>query len=327
MKLLIPRGKLPVAVMAFLALAVGCGDDEPGAAGPGTWSTHAPLSLGPRQEMGVAALDGKVYVVGGIDGSRQAVATVEAYDPSTDRWTQRASLPDPMHHVNLAAVGGKLYVVGALSGASFDATGATLVYDPGADAWSPLTSMPSGTERGASGVAVLDDGRIVVAGGLRGGDSVTEASLFDPGTDAWSPLQPLAVARDHLAAANVGGRVYAATGRDDGVLKAALEVLDASTGSWSRRADIPTARGGVAAGALSGRLVVLGGEGNPADSAGIFHQTESYDPSTDSWRTERSMQTGRHGIGAAVVGNRLFVPGGANREGFGAVTTNESFAY
>jgi N-acetylneuraminic acid mutarotase len=323
--LLTPRGKLSALLLLLVALAVGCGDD--GGGGGSGWSTHAPLSLGPRQEMGVAALDGKVYVVGGIDGSRQAIATVEAYDPATDRWTQRASLPNAMHHVNLAAVNGKLYVVGALSGTSFDAIGDTLVYDPGADAWSPLSSMPSGTERGASGVAVLDDGRIVVAGGLRGGDSVTDASVFDPGSDAWSPLQPLAVARDHLAAATVGGRVYAATGRANGALKPALEVLDVANGSWSRRADIPTARGGVAAAALSGRLVVLGGEGNSDDPAGIFHEVESYDPSSDSWRADPPMQTGRHGIGAAVVGDRLYVPGGATREGFGAVTTNESFAF
>ena len=293
--------------------------------GRGAWSTHASLSLGPRQEMGVAAVEGKVYVVGGFDGSGEPVATVEAYDPATDRWTQRASIPSPLHHVNVAGVGGKLYVVGGLTGSSFTASGTTLVYDPALDSWAPLTSMPEASERGASGVAVLD-GRIVVAGGFRGG-SVTDASVFDPQTNAWSPLQPLAVARDHLAAAAVGGRVYAVTGRAGGVLKAALEVLDASNGSWSRRADILTARGGVAAAELSGRLVVLGGEGNRADPAGIFHQAESYDPGTDSWRSEPPMQTGRHGIGAAVVGNRLFVPGGATQEGFGAVAVNESFAY
>jgi N-acetylneuraminic acid mutarotase len=317
-----------LAAMPVLFLAAGCGSDTPAGActtSCGAWSPHAALSLGPRQEMGVATVEGRVYVVGGFDASGQPVATVEAYDPATDRWTQRASLPSPLHHVNLAAVGGKLYVVGGLTGSSFTASGTTLVYDPALDSWSPLTSMLSGTERGASGVAVLD-GRIVVAGGLRG-VSVTDASVFDPQTNAWSPLQPLAVARDHLAAATVGGRVYAVSGRDSGALKAALEVLDAANGSWNRRADIPTARGGIAAAELSGRLVVLGGEGNRADPAGIFHQTESYDPGSDGWRTDAPMQTGRHGIGAAVVGSRLFVPGGATREGFGAAAVNESFAY
>ena len=186
--------------------------------------------------------------------------------------------------------------------------------------------MPGGTERGASGVAVLD-GRI--SGGRRAPGCLGCRCLgfFDPEADAWSPLQPLGVARDHLGAATVGGQVYAVTGRAGGVLKAALEVLDASSGSWSRRADILTARGGVAAAELSGRLVVLGGEGNSADPAGIFHQTESYDPAADGWRSETPMRTGRHGIGAAVVGNRLYVPGGATHEGFGAVAVNESFGY
>ena len=313
-------------VICVLLPASGCGEPDCSCvAAGGTWSTHAPLSLGPRQEMGVAALAGQVFVVGGFDASGQPVATVESYDPTTDRWTPRASLPAPLHHVNLAALNGKLYLVGGLSGSSFTASGTTLVYDPALDSWSPLTSMPGGTERGASGVASLD-GRIVVAGGLRG-VSVTDASVFDPQANTWAPLQPLAVARDHLAAATVGGRVYAVTGRANGVLKAALEVLDATNGTWSRRADIPTARGGVAAAELSGRLVVLGGEGNRADPAGVFHETESYDPASDSWRTDTPMRTGRHGIGAAVLGNRLFVPGGASREGFGAVAVNESFSY
>ena len=314
-----------VALAALVGVS-GCGtDDCMCVQAGGTWSTHAALSLGPRQEMGVAAVDGKVYVVGGFDASGQPVATMESYDPETDRWTARASLPSPLHHVNVAAVGNKLYVVGGLTGSSFTASGATWVYDPALDSWARLASMPAGTERGASGVAVLD-GRIVVAGGLRD-VSVPDASVFDPQTNAWSPLQPLAVARDHLGAATVAGRVYAVTGRAQGVLKAAVEVLDASNGTWSRRADIPTARGGVAVAELAGRLVVMGGEGNAADPAGVFHQTESYDPAADAWRSDTPMRTARHGIGAAVVGSRLYVPGGATQAGFGAVAVNESFAY
>jgi N-acetylneuraminic acid mutarotase len=316
------------AMLVVLSLAAACSEpDCMCVSSSGAWSTQAPLSLGPRQEMGVAAIGGRVYVVGGFDGAGQPIATVESYAVADNRWTQRASLPAPLHHVNLAAVGGKLYVVGALTGTDFAAAGTALVYDPGADAWSPLSSMPVGTERGAAGVAVLDDGRIVVAGGLRGGVSVADASVFDPQTNAWSPLQPLAVARDHLAAGTLDGRVYAVAGRAGGVLKGALEVLDPASGSWSRKADITTARGGCAAAALLGRLVVIGGEGNRADLNGVFHETESYDPTTDRWRTDAPMRTARHGIGAAVLESLLIVPGGATREGFGAVAVNESFQY
>ena len=71
----------------------------------------------------------------------------------------------------------------------------------------------------------------------------------------------------------------------------------------------------------------MGGEGNRADPNGVFHETESYDPATDRWRSDQPMRTPRNGIGAAVVGALLVVPGGATREGFGAVDVNETFGY
>jgi hypothetical protein len=37
------------------------------------------------------------------------------------------------------------------------------------------------------------------------------------------------------------------------------------------------------------------------------------------------MPSPRHGIGAAVVGDRIWVPGGATVQGFGAVTTHDVF--
>jgi N-acetylneuraminic acid mutarotase len=313
-----------VSLALGLAGLSGCSDEAP-APGPGTWSGRASLSLGPRQEMGVASVGGQIYVVGGFDAAGAPVASVEAYDPGEDRWSQRASMPAALHHVNLAAVGDRLYVVGALSGAGFTAVGTTLAYDPAADQWMPLASMPSGTERGASGVAVVGT-RIYVAGGLRG-DSVADFSAYDTATNSWEALPSISVARDHLAAATLQGRVYAVAGRDNGDLRGALEAFDPATGAWTSRAAIPTARGGCAAAELSGRLVVMGGEGNDADLNGIFHQTESYDPATDRWTTNAPMRTGRHGIGAAVVNDVLYVPGGASQAGFGAVAVHEAFVF
>jgi hypothetical protein len=37
------------------------------------------------------------------------------------------------------------------------------------------------------------------------------------------------------------------------------------------------------------------------------------------------MAAPRHGIGAAVLGERIFVPGGAAVQGFGAVDTHQLF--
>jgi N-acetylneuraminic acid mutarotase len=76
---------------------------------------------------------------------------------------------------------------------------------------------------------------------------------------------------------------------------------------------------------VQGCLYVLGGEGNANLPSGVFPQNEVYDPRTDVWETLTPMATPRHGIGAAVLGDRIFVPGGANVQGFGATAAHEAF--
>ncbi|MEL6178218.1 MAG: kelch repeat-containing protein, partial [Myxococcota bacterium] len=131
----------------------------------GTWGTAAPMTVA-RQETSVVAMGGEVWVLGGFDDRGQVVATLEAYNPATNTWRSAADIPTPMHHSNAAAVDGKLVVVGFLVGFGFLPDGRTYMYDPATDTWSERAPMPDGTERGGSGVAVVD-GQIYVVGGLR----------------------------------------------------------------------------------------------------------------------------------------------------------------
>ncbi len=87
---------------------------------------------------------------------------------------------------------------------------------------------------------------------------------------------------------------------------------------------MPASRAGAAAAVLDGRLYVFGGEGNSADATGVFAETESYNPAEDRWNTHPPMHTPRHGTGAAAVGRTIYVPGGADVEGFGAVAVTEA---
>ena len=79
-----------------------------------SWANGAPLPT-PRSEIAGAALNGKIYIIGGFDGRGQATRSVEVYDPIADKWTNAASLPQPLEHTAAASYGNKLYVVGGLS--------------------------------------------------------------------------------------------------------------------------------------------------------------------------------------------------------------------
>ena len=328
-----------LALLSAFAPAAGCSgggggnggddDDDDGSTLPGTWTEAAPLPGGPRQETAVVALDGKVYVLGGFAGDLSIVADVEVFDPATGTWDTAEDLPVPMHHANAAAAGGRVWVTGFLTGLDFAADGRVFSYDPVADAWTEGPPMPAGTERGASGVGA-DGTQIYVTGGLREGIAVADFSvLATAGTSGtWTGLVDFPAGRDHLGAGVIGGIFYAAGGRNGTINGHVPELYawdPASPAAWTARAPMPTSRGGVAAAVLDGELYVIGGEGNPDDPNRVFPQTEAYDPATDTWSELAPMRTPRHGTGAAAVGTRIWVPGGADDDAFAAVDVNESF--
>jgi N-acetylneuraminic acid mutarotase len=302
----------------------GAGGNGAGGSLPSGWSTLAPIAGGPRQENGVAALAGEIYVIGGFDELAQVVADVEAYDPGSDTWRSRAPLPDPRHHPNVAVVGDKLFVVGSLAGNGFAAQGDVYVYDAAGNEWFGGTPMPAGTERGGAAVAVLGD-TIYVAGGYRAG-SVADFSAYDTATGIWEPLPDLPAIRDHLVGFAFDGKIYAVGGRANGIeaVTSRVDVFDPTSGEWSAAAPMPTARGGSMAALAGDHFFVVGGEGNAASASGVFDDVEAFSPADDAWQVLAPMQTPRHGTGAASLGGVLYVPGGATQASFGAVDVNEA---
>lgn len=74
-----------------------------------TWTGIADLPA-PRAAHGMAAIEGKLYVVGGA-GPDSKVLWI--YDPATDRWdAARAALPTQREHLTVTVLDSKLYVAG-----------------------------------------------------------------------------------------------------------------------------------------------------------------------------------------------------------------------
>jgi N-acetylneuraminic acid mutarotase len=293
-------------------------DGTPGA----HWQPRAAVPAA-IQETAAVALDGQVFVLGGFEG---LVVTDKAqiYDVAGDSWSLAPTLPGAVHHANAALVGGTIFVVGDLRTFNFTPTGDVWSFDPAVDAdWVPRPTMPR--PRGASVTGVID-GLVYVAGGLANG-AVDLVDSYDPATETWTPLAPLPAPRDHACGGVIDGILYVAggrTGSPDGP-QPTLYAYDPGTNEWTGRAPMPTGRGGTACGVIDDKLIVVGGEGNDADPSGVFPQTESYDPATDTWTPLEPMLHPRHGMQAAVWNGQLFVPGGADVQAFGAVATHDVF--
>ena len=115
------------------------------AGGAMAWTTAAPLPT-PRNHLGSAVHGGKIYVIGGQhdhDETLVTVPNVDVYDPATDGWTRRASMPRARSHItgSTFVFRDRILVLGG------EIANAALVddvtaYDPATDTWVALTPMP-----------------------------------------------------------------------------------------------------------------------------------------------------------------------------------------
>ena len=287
---------------------------------PGKWVPLAPMPTA-RQEVAVAELNGRVFVIGGFGAGSEAVPTVEVYDPATDRWETRAPLPAPTHHAAAAVIDGRLFVVGGYSGGRVSWTPLRTVYeyDETRNSWS--TRAPLRLARGGLAVATVG-GRLHAVGGS--GDSASAAhEVYEPTPDRWTDAPPMPTARDHLAAVAFQGKLWAIGGRTSfvGTQFTNVEIYDPAANAWSTGPPLPVGRGGLAAAVLGDRVYVFGGEA----PLRIFSANEMYEVAGNRWIGKDPMRTPRHGIGAAAVGNRIYVPGGGTQPGYAATSVNEAY--
>ncbi|KAL0576559.1 hypothetical protein V5O48_005423 [Marasmius crinis-equi] len=289
----------------------------------GTWQNLTSISSGPRQEECVASIGNTIYVVGGItlpppnDTLAPTVALVEAFDTTRNTWRRLADLPITMNHCNIASVSGKLYVLGGLNGqqGAWVRTGRAFEYCPQSDAWTELSSLPEGAERGSSAVGVWGN-QVFLAGGIRTlNDTIATGLVYDTRTKKWSELPDLPEVRDHAGGAVVAGTFYVVGGRLGGRnnVRGTVFAMNLMTKErvWVEKSKMPTPRGGLAAAATDGKIYTFGGEGDlPSIGPVVFNNTEVYDTTTDSWEVFPPMEIPRHGTAASAVEGKIYIPGG-----------------
>jgi N-acetylneuraminic acid mutarotase len=302
---------LGISLFVILVMTLSTAGGSAGAEAPGTWTTRAPSGLA-RAEVSFVKAKGKFYLAGGRKLRHQA------FDPTTNRWTDVAPFPEKIDHIQAVTVGGKIYYIGGLAGWPGPHSSKLYIYDPGSDTFTSGASMPRG--RGAGGAAA-HQGKIYYAGGLHNGTTVKWFDVYDPDSDSWSQLPNMPRARDHFHAAVVDGIFYAIGGRVSSVslneTTRANDAYDLSGGSWTEgRKSLPSPRGGFATAVLGDEVLIIGGEGG-----GSAHdEVEAYDTASDTWRTLAQMPTARHGIQAVVCSGGVYVADGGTRQGGGGLT-------
>jgi N-acetylneuraminic acid mutarotase len=177
-----------------------------------------------------------------------------------------------------------------------------------ADRWSVAARYPITVDHAmAAALDVAGTPGLYVFGGNVNGVAVARSfRLF--GDQGWREIASMPAPRSQAAAVALGGKIFIVGGAGNDRLVSPTYVYDTATDRWSSAAPIPTPRDHLAAVAFAGRLCAIGGRRlSLLQNLATF---ECYDPGRDAWQTMPDAPNARGGIGAAVVGDRIFVAGG-----------------
>ena len=286
----------------------------------GAWVSRAPMPTA-RRALAVAAANGLVYAIGGANPSGTVLRTMQAYNPTANGWTTKASIPAARQGGNGAVtLNGIVYLAGGE-----DATGAltrTLyAYNAGTNVWSTRASMPA---YGACGGSAVISGRIYVFSGCT--RSSTGARLdagllhrYNPTTNSWATLKAAPVTHFRPVVGAIGGKLYVVGGNNgSGTAMRRVDMYDPATNTWSSRKGMPTARTNAGAAIIGGKLYVVGGR-----NTAYLNTVEAYDPVANAWTSRGTMPTARAALGVGGVSGLLYAVGGRNSTP--ALATSERF--
>lgn len=195
------------------------------------WKELAPMPTARGSAVAVA-VNGKIYVIGGAHANipgkppteplwvgvpTLVTGKVEEYDPASNTWRERASMPTGRNHFMAGVVDGKIYAIDGRLGMPFvtmsDVTDLVEMYDPATDIWTYKSRSP--TRRGDVAGDVYN-GKIYLTGGeyenREGKLTFWAFEAYDPKSNSWETLPHMQIARHGFVANFIDNEFHAAGG-------------------------------------------------------------------------------------------------------------------
>ncbi|KAG7205534.1 hypothetical protein KM043_007512 [Ampulex compressa] len=230
-----------------------------------------------RCRAGLSVLGGRVYAVGGFNGSLR-VRTVDIYDAAADQWSPCPEMEARRSTLGVAVLGNCIYAVGGFDGTC--GLNSAEVYDPRTHEWRLIA--PMSTRRSSVGVGVVK-GLLYAVGGYDGASRqcLSSVECYNPEKDQWKPVPDMSARRSGAGVGVLDGILYAVGGHDGPLVRKSVEAFNPENNQWTPVSDMALCRRNAGVVALNGLLYVVGGD----DGSSSLASVEVYSPKMDTWTT------------------------------------------
>ena len=231
----------------------------------------------PKSYAGCAALDGKIYVIGGWDGHSE-LSRVDRFDPATNTWDTVAPLPWPRWALAGCAYEGYVYAIGGFSTVlgTYQRAVARFTSDSGVGHWDVVESLWTPRTSPAAAVA---GGKMCAVGGLFF-NALSTFEFYVPG--GWWPSQRgMQSSRSGAAAVGWGKWLCAIGGQGRYGPLSSVEVvnMESSAEPWQYAAPLSVPRAFCGAAAVDSCVVVMGGQGQHGAEGSVEKSDSTLFPS------------------------------------------------
>lgn len=232
--------------------------------------------------------NGDVLIFGGDNSSVSNFKSYDAayiYHPNTKQLNTTGPMNTPRwQHLSVLLNNGNVLAISGRD--TFDFVNTTEVYNVAIQSWQWAGSLATSHVNG--GVVKLDDGRVLVAGGVGAGQT---SEIYDAQLDKWTRSSDMNI--DHGAYLTLtklkDGRVLA-TGGENATQNQDTEIFDPLTNSWQLlTSGLKTKRKGHSALLLQDGRVLIAGSISSNDAA--QRSCEIFDPSSQTFTPTFSLLT------------------------------------
>ena len=187
----------------------------------GTWTQKANFGGTGRWFATGFSIGSYGYMGTGINNTGAYQQDFWQYDPSSDTWTTKASMPVIVGRYASAVVVDKIYVISGFNEAYASNTNLNQVYNPANNAWTFGENVPTGVLNAAAGATagVNAPERIYVIGGWTKKPNCNNINqVYAPESDTWTTGASMLTARARFGIAVVDDVLFAIGGVADAQL-------------------------------------------------------------------------------------------------------------